>query len=126
MAVTTTVNGGVSQNYTISAKNGTIDLSKVVVRYNYTKDGNQDQSFWCDNAGLQLNESPYYVNYTSDVNAKFGDGYLELSFNKGYQFADGALTIGCRFNNSDWSAYSNFKGGNIEVYYDGQLVQVVK
>lgn len=126
VAVTTNKGGGISQVFSIT-NGGTegFDLSKLSIRYNYTKDGSKNQQFWCDNAGLAMNTSPYYVNYTNAVKGTFGDGYLELSFEDTYTFVNGTLNVQVRYNQEDWSSYSNFKEGSVEVYYDGQLIETL-
>ena len=122
--VTTNQFGNISQVYSIT-NGGTkaFDLSKLTIRYNYSKDGNKAQQFWCDNAGLSLNTAPYYVNYSSNVKGTFGDGYLEISFTEAYMIDAGTLNVQVRWNQEDWSSYTNFKEGNVEVYYDGQLIK---
>ena len=35
----------------------------------------------------------------------------------------GTLNVQVRWNQEDWSSYTNFKEGNVEVYYDGQLIK---
>ena len=98
------------------------DLSKLVIRYYYTKDDNKEQNFWIDNAGITFNGAPYYVNYTSNVSYKVTDQYIELSFGQEQSLADGTLTIQTRMNNADWSSYVNFKSAGSKAYYEGQLV----
>ena len=98
------------------------DLSKLVIRYYYTKDDNKEQNFWIDNAGITFNGAPYYVNYTSNVKCKVTDQYVELSFAGEQMLADGTLTIQTRMNNSDWSSYVNFKAVGWQAYYEGHLV----
>lgn len=121
---TTEGSSTINQTYSIKPANGAaVDTSKLVIRFNYTKDGNKEQSFWCDNAGLQMPEAPYYVAYTSSVKGSFGDGYVEISFDKANTFTSGELSIQIRINQSDWSAYTNLKCGDLEVYYDGVRVQ---
>lgn len=124
VSVNTTLGGGVSQNYMIksSSSKEEIDISKVAIRYYYKKSGNKAQTFTCDNAGISLNKAPYYVNYTNDVKGTFGDGYLELTFGDAYTFANGNLSIGARFYQSDWSSYEKFEAEKLEVIYDGVVV----
>ena len=125
--VSTMIGGGISQTYEISAKAGTsVDLSKLKIRFNYTKDGSASQTFWCDCAGLQMNVAPYYVAMASDVKGTFGNGYLDITFDSDEVMTGGSLTLGVRFNQSDWSAYSNFVAGSYEIIYDGVVVDTIE
>ena len=49
--------------------------------------------------------------------------YLEISFTEAYMIDAGTLNVQVRWNQEDWSSYTNFKEGNVEVYYDGQLIK---
>ena len=123
--VNTTFGSSINQSYTISS-NGkeAVDLSKLTIRYKYTKSGSKAQTFTCDNAGLQLTVSPWYVNMTSDVKATFGNGYVDITFDTTQKIATGAgsLNMGARIYQSDWSSYTDFVDGGCEVYYNGQLI----
>ena len=124
VSVNTNISSNISQTYTITPSAGkSVDTSKLVIRYNYTKDDSKGQSFWCDNAGIQMPVSPFYVAFTQNVVGTFGDGYLEISFSKAATFDSGSLAVQVRFNQEDWSSYTNFVGGDVEVYYDGVRVQ---
>lgn len=123
--VTTQCGGSINQNYLISAT-GTekIDLCKLAIRYYFNKASQKEQIFWCDNAGLQLNEAPWYTNISSDVNASFHDGYIEITFDTPYSLTPGtgSLSMGVRFAQSDWSSYVDFEDNGVTVYYDGEIV----
>ena len=125
VTVTTQSGGSINQQYTITAA-GTeqVDLSKLAIRYYYDKSSTKEQSFWCDNAGLQLNEAPWYTNISSDVVGTFHDDYLEITFDSPYSIAPNAgnLSMGIRFAQSDWSSYTDFVDNGIVVYYDGVVV----
>ncbi|WP_272481968.1 cellulose binding domain-containing protein, partial [Anaeromicropila populeti] len=123
--VTSQFGNSVNQQYSISAA-GTesVDFSKLTIRYYYSKTSTKPQTFWCDNAGLQLNVDPWYVSLTSKVNATFEDGYMEITFDSNYQLAPGTgtLALGVRFAQSDWSAYTDFVDNGVKVFYDGTQV----
>ena len=123
--VTTNEGGSINQQYTITAT-GTesVDLSKLAIRYYYDKDSTKAQTFWCDNAGLQLNAAPWYVNLSPDVIGTFHDGYLEITFDSSYNLTPetGSLVMGTRFAQSDWSNYPGFVGKDVVIYYDGAIV----
>ncbi len=84
-----------------------VALSQLTVRYWYTKDGAQAQSYWCD----------YTPRGCANVRARFvamqapvasADTYLELSFTPGAgSLAPGASTgdVQSRIAKSDWSSY---------------------
>ena len=120
------IGGSIAQQYTVTAS-GTapLDLSLLKIRYYYTKDGNTPQSFWCDTAGITLNKAPWYVNYTSSVKGTFNDGYLEISFKDAVTLSpsEAGLKFDIRFNQQDWSSYTNFKAGAIEIVYDGITIK---
>ncbi len=115
-----------------------IDLSKLMLRYYYTKEGIAPENFYCDSAALQVNKEPWYVSYAGLVTGEYvmlgkeaaGAGkYLEIKLNTDDTFMQGAtLTINTRTVKSDWSEYNQSddysyqKSGNITVYYDGQLI----
>lgn len=84
-----------------------IDLSQIKVRYYYTENGTQGQTFWCDwsSAG------------TGNVTGTFGklaapvdgaDSYLEIGFTSAAgSLAPGAyVEVQARFSKSDWSNYT--------------------
>jgi len=121
VSLTTTISGGISQNYFIKASQ-TIDLSKVTLRYYYSKTGNKPQSFTCDSAGLSLTTAPYYVDYSKNVKGTFENGYLEISMTEAYSLSNGSLSLGIRFNQSDWSSYENFDEKKLEVMYNGKVI----
>ena len=120
VTVKTTVGSTINQTYTIKPVNGlSVDTSKLTIRFHYTKDDSKPQSFWCDNAGLQMPEAPYYVAFTQHVKGTFGDGYVDISFDKDITFTSGELTLQVRINQQDWSGYTNLECGKLEVLYDG-------
>lgn len=121
-----TTGGQVNCSFNItSAGKDAVDLSKLKIRFNYTRTGNAPQVLTCDNAGLQLNVAPYYTSLTSSVMSTFGDGYVDITFDTTQKIATGAgsLALGCRMYQSDWSNYTNFKDGGVQVFYDGKLVK---
>lgn len=125
VTVRTSGTGSISQEYNISAiGDGALDLTKLVIRYYYTKEGSKPQSFYCDNAGINLSMDPWYVNYSDNVQGIFTDDYLEISFTKPFELLanTGSLKLGVRFNQEDWSNYVNFTELGAEVIYDGQVI----
>lgn len=70
VSLTTTISGGISQNYIIKVTQA-IDLSKLSLKYYYNKTSNKAESFTCDSAGISLNVAPYYVDYSKNVAGTF-------------------------------------------------------
>jgi len=113
----------------------TIDLSKVVIRYYFTKDSQVSQNMFCDNAAIHLNVAPYYQDIMRNLETKIvnvsGDlCYAQISFKNGAgQLAKGnRLEIQTRLANSDWSMqdqsndYSNKGAENVVMLYNDQVV----
>lgn len=125
VSVSTMSSGTVMQTYTISG-NGErdLDLSKLVIRYYFEKDGKKAQSFWYDNAGLRLNAAPWYVNIADMVKGTFHDDYVEMSFDTDMAIPNhtGKLELAVRFTQADWSSYQNFKEKGMQIYYNGILL----
>ncbi|WP_054740454.1 cellulase family glycosylhydrolase [Cellulosilyticum ruminicola] len=125
------VQSGLSNNpiFTIKvASDSAIDLSKVVVRYYFTKDDAKEMNFWCDNAGLSLDTAPWYASVGSDVKAEFvktSTGYyLELTMpNVDVSVTNGILTMQTRMVNADWSSISSLVAEKTELYYAGSIVK---
>ena len=119
------IGSSIKQVYHIQYSNESqpIKLSNIKIRLYYNRAGAKSQEYHCDNAGLQLNEAPYYKSCTSDVTGKFQDGYFEIAFQGDEQFKDGELSIDLRCNQSDWSAYQDVDIQKAELWYSGCLVQ---
>jgi glucuronoarabinoxylan endo-1,4-beta-xylanase len=91
----------------VNTGSGTVSLSNVKIRYWYTEDGTQAQSFWCDYSPVGGgNVTGTFVKLGT---AKTGaDTYVEVGFTSGAgNLAAGASTqIQCRCAKSDWSNYT--------------------
>ena len=129
----------ITNNITVKHNGGDdIDLSKLSIRYYYTKEGSASESFNCDHASMQLNVAPYYLPCTDIVEGKIvtmtnpktnASSYLEITFNSNDGFVEGAsLLINTRMFKGDWSNYdqsNDYSYGNanrITVYYDNALI----
>jgi len=113
-----------------------VDLSKVKIRYYFTNESTVDQVFYCDSAGMNIDEEPYYYNATKNVNAKFetisgNERYMELSFTDlEYELKPGqSISCDTRFSNSSWAMmdqtndYSFAGGDTIVMMYDEDVIQ---
>lgn len=116
------------------------DLSKLRVRYYYTKDNESDENCICDYSGITYSEAPWYEDFTSnveissydaDTKVENIDSYYEVKFNSNSVLKSGSkLTVNARINKADWSEYntdndfSNITGAAL--YYEGQLVGIYK
>ena len=86
---------------------GNLSLEDVTLHYYYTKDGTQQQNFWCDWSSVgSANVSGTFVPLSPATAT--ADTYLEISFTS----AAGSLGTGqsayvqARFAKSDWSSYT--------------------
>lgn len=114
-----------------------MDLSKVKIRYYFTKDSDQGLQMWCDNAAISYTQAPWYTAVTSNLVGTFGsisadmaDSYVDISFNgtESIMTSQSTLTAGVRIAKEDWSLfnqandYSNLSASNVVVYYDGAVI----
>lgn len=122
--VSTSVGSSVNQFYSIQQTDSQnpLELDKLVIRYHYSKSGDKPQNFACDNAGITTNKAPYYMDYTKLVNGTIQDDYLEIGFDDSYDLKQDIMQFGIRFYQADWSAYTDFKAGYVEVLYDNSLI----
>lgn len=84
-----------------------IDLSKVTLRYYFTEDGTQSESFWCDWSSIgSANVTSTFTALTTAVTG--ADHYLQIGFTSGAgTLAAGAsIEVQARFAKSDWSNYN--------------------
>ena len=126
-ATTNTVGG----QYVVTS-DGPVDLSKLAIRYYYTLEGNAAQTAYKDNAGMNLNKAPWYVNLTPDVSLNVvqvsGDQYyMEITFASNQVLdAGGKIDMGIRLSKNDWSNYDqtndySYNSGAV-VLYNGEVV----
>lgn len=118
VSVSTENNGNtVSQTYTITAKSGEVDLSKLQILY--TADGlaNTAQTIWVDSAALNLNVAPYYDSLGSDVTASISNSKLVISIagNHVLKPGQGSCIIHVRFAKNDWSAYGTLSNEKVSI-----------
>ena len=84
-----------------------IKLSDVKIRYYYTVDGEQSQSFWCDWSNVGSNNvTASFVKMSQATDD--ADYYLETGFTEeaGYLQPNESIEVQNRFSKSDWSNYT--------------------
>ncbi len=128
--VSTNASSGVSQTYTIKAVGQEpIDLSKLEIKYYFSKTDAADVKFWCDCSNAQLNASPWYKDLTAGTKGKFGSDakskYLAISFTDSLSLTQGAgsVNVQTRITNSDWPNMVGFKENGMSIFYDGKEVK---
>jgi mannan endo-1,4-beta-mannosidase len=129
----------ITNNFTLKYVSGyDLDLSKLIIRYYYTKDGSAAENFYCDTAAVQMNKAPWHVNYVNSVIGTYNkmntttnnaDTYLDIKINSTDKLTAGAtLDVNTRTTKNDWSLYNqnnDFSYGDnshVAVYYDGNLI----
>jgi endo-1,4-beta-xylanase len=124
--VSTANNGNyISQKYTVSASQGTIDVSKVLITFTGKGMSDKAHNFWCDHAALKLSVSPFYKSLNGYVAGNLSNKVLTLSISKSEELAAGTgnLSIEIRFAKTDWSTYDTITDPVVKVYYNGKLVE---
>ena len=126
VSVDTRNNGNsISQTYKITAAGGTIDLSKLLIKYTADGMSSQAHNVFIDSASLQINVSPYYSSLTNAVTGDISNKVLSIALNSSTKLSEGTgnLTIELRFAKTDWTAYETLTSEVLNVYYDGVLIQ---
>lgn len=99
---------GVSPKFKlVNSGNSTIPLSDVKLRYYYTIDGEEAQSFWSDWASMgSANVTSNFVKLATPVAG--ADHYLEVGFTSaaGSLNAGQSAEIQTRFSKNNWSNYT--------------------
>lgn len=120
-------------------KESQFDLKDLSIHYYYTSDTQDKQQFWCDNAQIDMNKEPWYINLNSNISGKImrmdqvkdgADHYLEIHFNnKDINLAgEGKITLGIRITNDQWKEYDqsndySYKNSDhIVIYYKGEVI----
>ncbi len=91
----------------INSGNQNIKLSDIKIRYYYTKDKSQAETFWCDSF---TNGSTNVIGHFVTLNNKKNnaDSYLEISFSEaaGEVRAGSSVELSVGFAKNDWSQYN--------------------
>ena len=106
---------GVNQEILLKAKDETIDLSKVAVRYYFQKSDNTKLATYCYNTGISFVNDPWYKDYTKDTTTKVSCDskgmYVEYRLNSDVELTAGSsVKIVGQFANNDWSKMEGYKG----------------
>lgn len=101
------------------SNNGTksLDISRLKLRYYFTKDNNSKLQFECDHSGIQIFNG--YREITSSVNGYYSeienqvskaDNYLEISFksNSGKLNPGDVLTVQSRIHTQNWQEFNQY------------------
>jgi arabinoxylan arabinofuranohydrolase len=91
----------------VNTGSSAVTLSNVKIRYWYTEDGTQAQSFWCDYS--PVGSSNVTGTFVTMGTAKTGaDTYVEVGFlsGAGSLNAGASTQVQCRCAKSDWSNYT--------------------
>lgn len=127
VVVVTTKNTGntISQQYTVTALGGTIDLSKVSIEYTSDGIGAQQHNVWVDNAALQLTVEPWYTSLNGVVSGQLTNQKLMITISKSTLLKEGTgkMTLDLRFAKQDWSDFGTLSNPVLKVYYNGNLIQ---
>lgn len=128
VTVTTDLQGNcILQNYSITGNgNGSVDLSKIKIRFYFEKEGSKSQVILCDSAGAQFNQAPWYQDVTSKITGAVGNGYVELGCGTALDISSGKLQMTVRIHQDDWSSYQGLKAGKTEIYYAGSLIEMIE
>lgn len=128
--VTTEVNNSINLKFTIKPSTTAIDLSKLKLNFFFDTANARDMKAYCDNAAMQLNVAPYYVDLTSKVAANVTSSslsagepsmVLNVNFNSDQilQPGQGSITLTMRIANGDWSSITSITNTKLTVTYDG-------
>ena len=115
----------ISQTYTITAKRGDIDLSKLKIVYSATELSTENHNVWCYYAGLTKDTPDWYYQLTDSVNCDINDGILNITIDKSIMCPEtqGEVTLNIQFAKTDWSYYETLSDPVLEIYYNGVLVK---
>lgn len=126
-ATTHFAGNAILQYYTIKGNGeGSIDLSKVKIRYFYKKSGDKRQVISCDFAGAQFTQAPWFQDVTSLISKESTSDYVELGFTGAVDIRNASVQMNIRINQEDWSCFDSFESGKIEVYYKDSLIQTIE
>jgi endoglucanase len=135
------VSNTIGRKFTLTnTGNNSVNLNNVVLRYYFTKDTEEKQVFYCDDAGMTFNAAPWYTTITDDISGKFvrmnpavegADTYLEISFAGSKNMLDPTAVLNCQFRigNADWSEinqdndYSSANEDTIVILSNGIVVR---
>ena len=121
--VNTTAGQSINQTYTITANGANaIDLSKLTIRYTFSKSDSKNMNAFCDNAAAQLSVAPYYqsLNANTSIKKDGGNYVLEITFKNAFTLKPqtGSVQVQIRMANDDWSSIgTGFTDKGLTVLY---------
>lgn len=119
--VKTTVKDGNNRIFTLKAKDETLDLSKVAVRYYFSKSDSTEMKAYCYNTGANYVSAPWYKDFTRETLSKISCDskgmYVEYRVNSDAILNNDGSTIKFETGlaNADWSKMEDFKELGTEV-----------
>nr|WP_297939048.1 glycosyl hydrolase [uncultured Lachnoclostridium sp.] len=113
----------INQTYTITANgSNAIDLSKLTIRYTFSKSDSKNMNAFCDNAAAQLSVAPYCqsLNANTSIKKDGGNYVLEITFKNAFTLKPqtGSVQVQIRMANDDWlSIGTGFTDKGLTVLY---------
>lgn len=123
--MTTDLNCAVNQKYKIHATTTSIDLSKLELRYEFDTNHQTGVRVFFDNAALQLNIAPYYLDISSHVHTELihtaDSDYFSIKFltSNVLKKDTGNIRISLWLSNRDGSPINQVENTELSVFYDG-------
>ncbi|MCR4943934.1 MAG: glycoside hydrolase family 9 protein [Clostridium sp.] len=114
---------GVNQSFVLKAKDEALDLSKVAVRYYFSKSDSSEMAAYSYNTGINYSDNPWYQDVTGDTVAKISCDskgmYVEYRINSDVILNNDGSSVKFEtgFSNVNWSSMIDYKGLEASVVY---------
>lgn len=105
---------------------GSMDASKITIRYYYKHSGNKKQILVCNYAGVQYSQAPWFLDLSSQISGTCTSDYMEIKCSKAVDLDGASVQMNLHIYQEDWSDFTDFVSGKIEVYYEDSLVQTIE
>lgn len=111
----------IAGNYEVEVKKA-VNLKDIEIRYYFTNAEGFTYNGNVDNAGVNLNRDPWYVDFTRDSKVTIAKDYFSITFTKDLQLQPGdKFTIGARVWSSNWQ---NFNQADDKSFTEGPVALV--